>query len=148
MNHLNIDDSLKISLYFVYIGLALWFFSYLYLAFFGMVSEYTGTIFRIKYLTSVLRQDISWFEDNDPQSLASKINKESLAIQVATGEKAAGIIFSFTMLFAGVGIAFALGWKFTMALIAILPFFIGIILFLVIVLQMGFKVRFEFSLIQ
>ena len=145
MNHFNIDDSLKISLYFVYIGLALWFFSYLYLAFFGMVSEYTGSIFRIKYLTSVLRQDISWFEDNDPQSLASKINKESLAIQVATGEKAASIIFSFTMLFAGVGLAFALGWKFTMALIAILPLFIGIILFLVIVLQMGFKVRFEFS---
>ena len=107
-----IDDNLRLSLYLVYIGLGLWFFSYLYLSFFGMVSENTGVTFRIKYLESVLKQDISWFEDNDPQSLASKISKEASAIQAATGEKAATIFFAFTMLLAGTGISFILGWKF------------------------------------
>jgi ATP-binding cassette subfamily B (MDR/TAP) protein 1 len=79
-----------------------------------MVSEYTGMIFRVKYLESVLQQDISWFEDNDPQSLASKISKEATAIQIATGEKMANIFFALTMCVAGVGIAFILGWKFTL----------------------------------
>lgn len=79
-----------------------------------MVSEYTGMIFRIKYLEAVLRQDISWFEDNDPQSLASKISKEALAIQAATGEKAANIIMALTMSFAGFIIAFVIGWKFAL----------------------------------
>jgi len=104
-----------------------------------MVSEYTGMIFRIKYLESVLRQDISWFEENDPQSLASKIDKESSAIQIATGEKAANIFFSFTMLFAGVAIAFILGWKFTLVMLGLLPLLFGIVFFMVIVLQMGYK---------
>jgi ABC-type multidrug transport system fused ATPase/permease subunit len=67
-----------------------------------MVSEFTGMIFRVKYLESVLQQDISWFEDNDPQSLASKISKEATAIQIATGEKMANIFFSFTMAISGV----------------------------------------------
>ncbi len=59
-----------------------------------MVSEYTGMIFRVKYLESVLKQDITWFEDNDPQYLAAKISKEASAIQVACGEKSANILFS------------------------------------------------------
>jgi ATP-binding cassette, subfamily B (MDR/TAP), member 1 len=92
----------------------LWAFSYLYLAFFGVVSEYTGMIYRIKYLESVLIQDIPWFEDNNPLSLSSKINKETLAIQTATGEKFANIIFSLSMMIAGFMIAFAIGWKFSL----------------------------------
>ena len=75
----------------------MWVVSYLYLALWGMVSEYTGMIYRLKYLESVLRQDIQWFEENDPQSLAAKISKESTAIQVATGEKIANIIMSLSM---------------------------------------------------
>lgn len=139
----HIDNSLKICLYFIYIGFFLWLFSYLYLAFFGMVSEYTGMIFRIKYLESVLRQDISWFEDNDPQSLASKISKEASAIQIATGEKSANIFFSFTMLAAGAGIAFILGWKFALVSLGVFPIMFLVISFLIVVLQMGFKVKFS-----
>ena len=138
-----IDDSLRIGLYFVYIGLALWFFSYVYLAFFGMVAENTGTTFRIKYLESVLKQDISWFEVNDPQSLASKISKEATAIQTATGEKLANLFFAFTMLFAGAGISFYLGWKFALVCLGVFPLLFLVISFLIFVLQMGFKVRYS-----
>ena len=107
-----------------------------------MVSEHTGTTFRIKYLESVLKQDISWFEDNDPQSLASKISKEATAIQAATGEKAANIFFAFTMLFAGAGISFILGWKFALVCLGVFPIMFMVISFLIFVLQMGFKVNF------
>jgi len=105
-----------------------------------MVAEYTGMIFRIKYLEGVLRQDISWFESNNPQSLASKINKEASAIQVATGEKLANTFFAFTMLAAGIVIAIVLGWKFALVCIGLLPILIGILTFMVIILQMGYKV--------
>jgi len=106
-----------------------------------MVAENTGTTFRIKYLESVLRQDISWFEDNDPQSLASKISKEATAIQTATGEKLANIFFAFTMLFAGARISFYLGWKFALVCLGVFPLLFLVISFLIFVLQMGFKVR-------
>lgn len=106
-----------------------------------MVSEYTGMIFRVKYVESVLRQDISWFEDNDPQSLASKISKEASAIQVATGEKAANIFFAFTMLIAGAAISFMLGWKFALVTLALFPLLFLVMSFMMAVLQMGFKVK-------
>ena len=96
-----IEEVSTVTLYFIYIGIGLWVFCYFYLAFFGVVSEYTGMIFRVKYLESVLKQDIAWFEDNNPLSLASKISKESLAIQNATGEKAANILFALSMMVAG-----------------------------------------------
>ncbi|CAI2362505.1 unnamed protein product [Moneuplotes crassus] len=124
------DNSKKVLFYLLYIGAALWLFSYLYVAFFGMVSEYTGMIFRVKYLESVLRQDILWFEDNDPQSLASKISKEASAIQEATGEKIANIFFAFAILASGLTVAFVLGWLFTFIVICAFPvFFISIFVF-------------------
>ena len=106
-----------------------------------MVSENTGVTFRIKYLESVLKQDISWFEDNDPQSLASKISKEASAIQAATGEKAATIFFAFTMLLAGTGISFILGWKFAFVCVATFPILFLVTSFLIFVLKMGYKVN-------
>jgi ABC-type multidrug transport system fused ATPase/permease subunit len=104
-----------------------------------MVSEYTGMIFRVKYLESVLQQDISWFEENDPQSLASKISKEATAIQIATGEKMANIFFALTMCVAGVWISFILGWKFALVWAGIMPFLSVIMTFLIWVLQLGYK---------
>nr|AOQ25828.1 ABC transporter B family member 1 [Moneuplotes crassus] len=133
------DNCFKILLYLIYIGIGLWFVSYLYLAFFGMVSEYTGMIYRVKYLESVLKQDISWFENNDPQSLASKISKEASAIQIATGEKAANIFFAFTMLIAGAVVSFTMGWKFAFVTVALFPLLFLVLYFMILVLQMGFK---------
>lgn len=81
----------------MYFGIAMWVFSYLYLAFFGTVSEYLAKTFRIRYLKAVLMQDAEWFEENDPQSLPSRINKDVLSVQAATGEKLANIIVSLSM---------------------------------------------------
>ena len=117
----------------------MWVVSYLYLALWGMVSEYTGMIYRLKYLESVLKQDIQWFEENDPQSLAAKISQESTAIQVATGEKIANIIMSLSMTSAGFVFAFYIGWKFTLVTLVTIPIIFGIIVFLVIILQIGYK---------
>lgn len=105
-----------------------------------MVSEYTGMIYRVKYLESVLRQDITWFEANDPQSLASKISKEASAIQAATGEKAATIFFALTMLVACAVIAFIMGWKFALIMLGIIPILFCILSSMVMASQLGFKV--------
>ena len=137
-NFAHIDETLRIALIFLYIGGGLWVVSYLYMALFGVVSEYTGMIFRVKYLESVLRQEIGWFEDNNPQSLASKISKEASAIQVATGEKAATIIMAMSMSCAGFIIAFTIGWKFSLVCLGTFPIILVIILFLVWTLQKGY----------
>lgn len=123
----------------MYIGLGLWVVCYLYLAFWGMVSEYTGAIFRIKYLSAVLRQDVTWFDQNDAQSLPSKISKESTAIQVATGEKFANILMAFSMSLSGYVIGFTLGWKYALAALASFPL-TGLIIFMfILVLQWSYK---------
>ena len=64
------------------------------MAFFGMVSEFTGVTLKAKYLESVLKQDVEWFETNNPEFLNSKINLETSAIQTATGERTASFFFS------------------------------------------------------
>ena len=117
----------------------MWVASYAYLALWGMVSEYTGMIYRVKYLESVLKQDIQWFEENDPQYLSSKISKESTAIQVAAGEKIATIIMSLSMFGGGVVFSFFVGWKFTLVALVSIPVLFGIVAFLVIILQIGYK---------
>lgn len=135
----NIDKTFTIGIYFIVIGAALWITSYLYLALWGIISEYTGMIFRVKYLESVLKQDISWFEDNDPQSLASKISKESTAIQAATGEKIANIIMGLSMSICGFVLAFYVGYEFTLFTLSVIPFLFLIIVFLIYILQVGYK---------
>ena len=133
------DKTQTVGLIFFYIGIGMWIASYAYLALWGMVSEYTGMIYRVKYLESVLRQDIQWFEENDPQSLTAKISKESTAIQVAAGEKIANIVMSLSMSAAGIIFAFYVGWKFTLVALVCIPILFGIVTFLVIILQMGYK---------
>ena len=104
-----------------------------------MVSEYTGSIFRVKYLSAVLKQDITWFDQNDAQSLPSKISKESTAIQLATGEKFANILMAFSMSISGYVIGFTLGWKYAFAALATFPFTTLIIYVFILVLQSSYK---------
>ena len=104
-----------------------------------MVSEYTGGIFRVKYLSAVLRQDVSWFDQNDAQSLPSKISKESTAIQIATGEKFANILMGFSMSLSGYIIGFTLGWEYALASLASFPL-TGLIIFVfILILQWSYK---------
>jgi len=126
---------------FMYVGAGLWLSSYVYIAFFGMVSEYTGMMYRVKYLESVLKQDISWFENNDVQSLSSKISKEASAVQAATGEKLASIIFAGSMLVVGTFIGFILGWKFAFIVLGLTPIILVSGFILVTLLQFGHKTQ-------
>ena len=86
-----------------------------------------------------MNQEIAWFEDNDPQSLPSKVNKEITAIQAASGEKLATIIMALTMTVTGFVISFTIGWSFSLVWLGLFPFFMLAIMFLVWVLQVGYK---------
>lgn len=86
-----------------------------------------------------MKQDISWFEENNPQGLTTKINKEASAIAAATGEKAANIIMATTMSISGIVIAMIVGWKFCLVCLGVFPFIMLAIMFLVWVQTKGYK---------
>ena len=57
----------------------------------------------------------------DPEELASRVHKETLAIQTATGEKMGNIYFSFSMTISGLAFGFIKGWLMTLFILAAFP---------------------------
>ena len=83
------------------------------------------------YLAAILKQDCTWFDQNNYTELAARISHECSLIQKATGEKFAMVIFSFGMCIVSFAIGFSSAWTLTLALLAMGPFMvIGLGLFL------------------
>ena len=70
----------------------MWAACYVFFAFFGVISEKVGFSYRHEYLKAVLRQDTEWFDSIEVLEFPSKMSRECLSIQKATGEKFAMIM--------------------------------------------------------
>lgn len=116
-----LDSIKRISLILVLIGIAIWFFSYIYYAFLLMFSELVGYKLRVEYFRAILRQDIAWFDSINPSELSAKVPKEVMAMQRALGEKMGTIVLSLFMCMSGLAFAFSKGWKFSFVLLALVP---------------------------
>ena len=77
---------------FLAVGGALWVASYFVYAFWGVVATNVGFYYRREYMKAILRQEAAWFESFDILELPSKVTKECLNIETASGEKLANII--------------------------------------------------------
>ena len=69
-----------ISMIFAIVSVAIWVITYVYFAFFAIISENTGFEFRSHYLHAILKQEIEWFDSQNPQELPSRISKECMSI--------------------------------------------------------------------
>ena len=80
-----------------------------------------SAMWRKTYLAAILRQDIGWFDVNNPGELSSKIAEKTQLIEEGIGSK---LSLGSRMLMQGVGgmiIAFYYTWKMSLVLMAISP---------------------------
>ena len=76
---------------------------------------------KVYYFKNMLEKDAGFYDEVNAASIASRITKETGAIQRGLGEKVAQVIFSYGSFFMGIFFAFFLGWYFTLILLAFVP---------------------------
>jgi len=84
------------------------------------------TRLRDKAFASILRQDISFFDDHNNSTgvLCSRLASDAAKVQGCTGGKLGMIMKNFSALAVSLGIAFAYSWKLTLLMMAFIPILI------------------------
>lgn len=71
-----------------------------------------------------MEKDAEWYDENDPTQMASKISLETEAIKKAVSDKVGKVYSGFVGFFASYTMGLLISWKFTLCLMALLPFMI------------------------
>lgn len=80
-----------------------------------------SAMWRKTYLTAILRQDVSWFDTNNPGELSSKIAESTQLIEEGIGSKLSLGSRMFMQGVVGMALAFYYAWDMALVLMAISP---------------------------
>ncbi|KYQ92143.1 ABC transporter B family protein [Tieghemostelium lacteum] len=111
----------KISMWFLILGGIVFALSYLETTLWMIAGERQTNRVRTEYLSSILRQEIGWFDTNKSNELASRINSDTVLYQDAIGEKVGHFLHNISTFFAGFAIGFTKGWQLTLVITSISP---------------------------
>lgn len=75
---------------------------------------------RMRYFEALLRQDATFFDENDPAELVSRMN-DIAAVQAGIGDKLTIAMQHIVLFFAGFGVAFYYSWKMTLVVLGATP---------------------------
>ena len=105
----------------------------------GLIIGYTGLrqIHRIKenYFKLILNQEQSWFDENNSFELGTKVQMQLEQIELGLGDKYGLVILNVAKIIAGLIISFISSWKLTLVIIALFPFSIIFIIYLLCFLR-------------
>ncbi|OQR96651.1 ATP-binding Cassette (ABC) Superfamily [Thraustotheca clavata] len=111
----------KVVVQFVILGVLVMICGFTQIACWSIAASRQAKRLRHAYAAAILRQEVGWFDVNEPMQLATKVADTTLIIQEGMGRKVAdGINFS-TMALSGFIIAFAYGWELALVLFAFTP---------------------------
>ncbi|CAF0903516.1 unnamed protein product [Adineta steineri] len=116
----------KILLYnliFIGSGIICFIATFIQSFFFGCSGEALTKRLRIKTFETLLRQDISYFDDpnNNTGALCTHLSTEASAVQGATGIRLGILLQSFCSLAGGLIIGFIFSWQLTLLIMAFIP---------------------------
>ncbi|BBN16210.1 autophagy-related protein 9 [Marchantia polymorpha subsp. ruderalis] len=111
-----------VALRFVYIGTGSAIAAYIEVAFWIVAGERQAARIRSLYLRQILRQDISFFDqDTTTGEVIARMSGDTILIQDALGEKVGKLLQLTSTFFGGYVIAFIKSWKLTLVMLAIMP---------------------------
>ncbi|KAL1918563.1 uncharacterized protein VTP21DRAFT_3223 [Calcarisporiella thermophila] len=115
-------DSLTQSvLIFVYFGVGLTICAYGSMCTLTLAGERQSKRIREIYLHSILRQDLSWFDTNEAESLTVRLSESTFLIQEGLSDKAGHLLQNSAQFVAGFIMAFVFSWRLTLVLLAFMP---------------------------
>jgi ATP-binding cassette subfamily B (MDR/TAP) protein 1 len=117
-------DLLVYIQYYFYLGVTAFILEYTAMASFFTLCERQIYQIRQKYLSSVLRQDIPWFDNNEVGKLTQKMSSGIDRIQAGSSDKIVVLLKASACLISGVSIGFYLSWQMSTIMIFIVPFVI------------------------
>ncbi|KAI8910240.1 P-loop containing nucleoside triphosphate hydrolase protein [Gorgonomyces haynaldii] len=109
------------TLYFVYLAIASFVTTYIYMAIFVWTSEASAHRIRQNYLRAVLRQNVGWFDQVGAGEVSTCITTNTLLIQDALGEKIPLAVNHISTFIASFVIAFTKSWRLTLILLTVIP---------------------------
>jgi ABC-type multidrug transport system fused ATPase/permease subunit len=89
--------------------------------FWSMFAENIAYKTRIEYFRRCLEKDAAFYDENVPTAMASKISKETTAVQRGLGEKVATTLQHMSTFLVGYAFAFTYGWRYTCWLVVAIP---------------------------
>ena len=112
--------------------------SWCLISLFDLFAESISFKTKIMYFEKSLEKDATFYDQNNPTEMASRISKECSAIARGLGEKVGHTVYAIASFFFGFAFAFYWGWLLTCILLAGFPIFIGSGISLGVSLQSGF----------
>ncbi|KAG8819207.1 GTPase-activating protein [Serendipita sp. 399] len=111
----------KDALYLVLIGVGMFVTTYLYMVIWIRTSEVTAKRIRERYLRSVLRQDIAFFDTLGAGEVATRIQTDTHLVHQGISEKVPIACSYLSAFFTGFILAFVRSWKLALACSSIIP---------------------------
>ena len=106
----------------VYVAALAFVSSASYIMAYSLFSESVSFKLKKEYFRSALSKDAAFYDEQNPNEMASKINKEAGAVKRGCSEKVGNINMTIWMFILGFAAAFTFGWKYSLILMGGLPF--------------------------
>lgn len=114
-------DASRGALWLTIMGIGLYIVTHIYMLIWTYTGEVNSKRIREKYLRSVLRQDITFFDKLGPGEVTTRIQTDTHLVQQGISEKVPLIIMSIAAFITGFALAYARSWRLALALTSIVP---------------------------
>ncbi|KDO28007.1 hypothetical protein SPRG_07286, partial [Saprolegnia parasitica CBS 223.65] len=111
----------KVVVQFVWLGALVLLCGFAQIACWSIAASRQAKRLRHAYASAILRQEVGWFDVNEPMQLATRVADTTLIIQEGMGRKVGDGINFTTMALSGFIIAFCYGWELALVLFAFTP---------------------------
>ncbi|CAN1127328.1 ABC transporter B family member 13 [Linum perenne] len=112
----------KNALYFVYLGLVVFAAGWMGVAFWMQTGERQTARLRLKYLQTVLKKDMNFFDTEAKDSnIIFHISSDTILVQDAIGDKTGHALRYLSQFIAGFALGFTSVWQLTLLTLAVVP---------------------------
>ncbi|CAD5208160.1 unnamed protein product [Bursaphelenchus xylophilus] len=114
-------DVVEYTIYYAILGVAMFVTSYIQIACFEVFAERVVQALRQNYLKSVLRQEISWFDNTQTGSLTTRLNDDLERVREGMGDKLSLFIQMMAAFATGFIVGFIYNWQMALVMCAFTP---------------------------
>ncbi|KAL4217465.1 tRNA N6-adenosine threonylcarbamoyltransferase [Mactra antiquata] len=115
------ENMTRNSLYYVYIGAAVFVASYIQVGFWSAACERQVHRIRKQFFKAIVRQEISWFDEHQSGELTTRLADDLERVREGLGDKFSFAVQFLAQFFAGFIIGFYKGWKLALVMMSLTP---------------------------